>query len=161
MERRFIRYYEAHGEDLIHYVKYLQDTGYIFGKHFLPHDASHVRLADRNRSTQEMLEALGVRNIEIVPRVENINAGIQLVRDNLITAYFDEINCDLGIKRLDNYKKRWNEKQGRWSDEPLHDINSEGADAFRTYAQALDLGMIRDIGFGSYKRKSGGSWRTV
>lgn len=161
LQHRFIRYYEAHGEDLKHYAKYLQDTGYLFNKHFLPHDADHVRLGTANRSIKEMLEDLGLKNIEIVPRIDSINAGIQMTREQFAKAWFDETNCALGISRLDNYKKTWNEKQGRWSDTPLHDINSEGADSFRGWAQAEDGGLITMAGSSGFKRKQGDNWRTV
>lgn len=160
LEDRFIRYYEAHGEDLKHYIKYLQDTGYIWNKHFLPHDADHARLGMSNKSIREMLEELGLRNVEIVERIDSIQAGIQLVRDNFSTAFIDEQECSLGIQRLENYKKKWNVKQGRWSDEPLHDANSEGADAFRQWAQAKDSGLITQAGATSFKRKSG-NWRVA
>ena len=142
MEDRFIKYEEAHGEDLRYYIKLLQDTGFIWNKHFLPHDADHKRLSDRTKSTKEMLEDLGLRNIEIVPVISDINTGINLTRAAFATAYFDEEGCKLGFKHLENYKKRWNERDGRWSDEPLKDKTSEGADAFRQWAQAKSLGLV-------------------
>ena len=143
MEDRFIGYYEAHGEDLQHFAINLQNSGFLFNKHFLPHDAKHERLSNnRNKSIQQMLGDLGIRNTVIVPRIDSINAGIQLTRQHLATSYFDVNACKLGITRLDNYKKKWNAAAGRWSDEPLHDINSEGADAFRQFAQAKEAGLI-------------------
>ena len=52
-EARFINYYEEHLEDLRHYVAHLQDLGYLYGAHFLPHDADHKRLGDFNKSTKQ------------------------------------------------------------------------------------------------------------
>lgn len=146
MEDRFIKYEEAHGEDLRYYVKLLQDTGYIFNKHFLPHDAAHKRLSDTNKSTKEMLEERGLRNIEIVPRISDINTGINITRAEFASAYFDEEGCKLGFNHLTQYKKRWNEHDGRWSDEPRKDHTSEGCDAFRQWAQAKATGMITPAG---------------
>jgi hypothetical protein len=146
MEDRFIKYEEAHGEDLHYFVKLLQDTGYVFNKHFLPHDADHKRLSDTNKSTKEMLEGLGLRNIEIVPVISDINTGINITRSHFPTAYFDENGCKLGFAHLENYKKKWNERDGRWSDEPRKDKTSEGCDAFRQWAQAKELGMITPAG---------------
>ena len=142
MEDRFIGYYEAHGEDLRHYAVYLQNTGFIFNKHFLPHDAKHERLSHDNASIEQQLNNLGVRGTVIVPVTPSINAGIGLVRSQFPSAFFDETNCKDGLKRLDGYKKKWNEASGRWSDEPCHDANSEGADAFRQWAQAKAAGLI-------------------
>lgn len=146
MEDRFIGYLEAHGEDLRYYVKQLQDTGYIWNKHFLPHDAGHKRLSDDNKSVKEMLEDRGLRNIELVPVITDITTGINITRAAFPSAYFDEEGTKLGFKHLENYKKRWNERDGRWSDEPIKDATSEGADAFRQWAQAKQLGLITPAG---------------
>lgn len=151
MEDRFLRYEEAHGEDLTYYARLLQNSGYLFNKHFLPHDAAHKRLSDTNKSTKEMLEDLGLRNIEIVPVISDINTGIQITRDNFPTAYFDEVGCKQGYTHLENYKKKWNDKDGRWSNEPRKDATSESADAFRQWAQAKSAGMITLAGSWSSK----------
>lgn len=153
MEHRFFRYYEASGEDLTHFVKVLQDAGHIWGTHYLPHDAAHGRLSDTNRSVQDMLEALGLRNIEIVPRIDNVNTGIQQTRNAFSLCYFDEAGCKLGLQRLQNYRKKWNKTVGAWSDTPLHDDNSNGADAFRQFGQALASGQYN--GWSGVKSKRG------
>lgn len=146
MEDRFIGYHEAHGEDLRYYMRVLQDTGYLWNKHFLPHDAGHVRLGTQNKSTKKQLEDLGLRNIVTVPVTPSINSGIQLTRQEMAKCYFDEVGCKDGLIRLAGYKKKWNSAGGRWSDEPCHDANSEGADAFRQFAQAEAGGLIEMAG---------------
>lgn len=160
-EHRFIRYYEASGEDLRHFIKYLQDTGYLWGRHYLPHDASHKRLSDTNRSTVEMLEGLGLANIEVVPRITDIMTGIQQTRAAFSVTWFDEAGCAPGLKRLQNYKKQWNSTIGAWRTEPMHDDNSNGADAFRQFAQALEGGLLRTASSGAAPRRRQGSWRTA
>lgn len=163
MQHRFIRYYENSGEDLIHYVLFLQrmaaEHGYIYGKHYLPHEADYKRIGespDTNRSIKEMLENLypGQR-FEVVPRVTFIMSGIQAVRSALSLAYFDAEGCDLGIKRLDHYKKRWNKTTGCWSDEPVHDENSHGADAMRQWAQEVERGNTFSAGTTTTFRRRG------
>jgi len=148
LQHRFIRYYESSGEDLIHYVQYLQEMAsehsYVYGSHYLPHDASHRRIGatpDTSRTLQEMLEALypGQRFV-IVPVASRVMTSLQATRSAFPSACFDELNCDQGLKRLDNYKKRWNKVTGCWSEEPLHDDNSHGADAFRQWGQEVDAG---------------------
>jgi hypothetical protein len=142
MEDRFIGYYEEHGEDLTHYAHYLQQTGFVFNKHFLPHDAGHVRLGQRNKSIEKQLNELGIHNTVVLPVTDSVNASIQLTRQEMATAFFDEERCKDGLQRLGGYKKKWNATAGRWSDEPLHDSNSEGADAFRQWAQAKAAGLV-------------------
>lgn len=140
LEHRFIRYYEASGEKLGHYVKYLQDTGYIWGTHYLPHDADHKRLSDTNKSIAEMLDDLGVDNVEIVPRVTTLGAGIQATRNIFGSCWFDEVDCADGIKRLGGYKKKWSPTLGCFTDEDQQDDNVHGADAFRQFGQMAEQG---------------------
>lgn len=162
MEHRFIRYYEDHNLTLKEYVKAMQDTGYLWGRHYLPHDADHKRLSDTNKSVKEMLEDLGLRNIEIVPVISDITLGIQITRSHFPSAYFDEEHCAEGIKRLDGYKKKWDARQGRWNDSTpeKNDGNSEGADAFRQWAQAMELGLIGRVVAKPFKRGKS-NWRTA
>lgn len=144
-QHRFVRFYEASGEDLIHYVTYLQrmmiENGYSYGKHYIPHECDYKRIGERpdtNKSILEMLEALmpGQR-FEVVPRVTAIQAGIESTRLAFAGACFDETNCSEGLRHLDNYKKRWNKTLGHWSSEPLHDVHSHAADAFRQWGQVV------------------------
>lgn len=160
MEYRFIRYHEASGEKLSYFIKYLQDTGYIWGRHYLPHDAAHKRLSDTNKSVQEMLEDLGLSNIEIVPRIDNELDGIAMVRKHFPTWYFDEEGCADGLKRLANFKKQWNKTLGAWRPNPADDDNCHGADAIRQFAQALEGGIYMGPARASKpKQPTRGSWR--
>lgn len=145
-ENRFIRYYEASGEELNHYADWLQKLGLPFGTHFLPHEADYKRIGetpDTNRSIKEMLERLmpGQR-FEVVPRVSNIAAGIQATRNQFASCWFSEEGCGPGIARLSNYRKTWDKTLGRWTATPLHDDNSHGADGFRQFGQAADAGTV-------------------
>ncbi len=162
MEDRFIGYFEAHGETLKVYAKELQDRGYLYNKHFLPHDAAHKRLSDTNNSTEQMLNDLGIVNTVIVPVITDLNTGIQMLRKHLSSAYFDEVGTKDGINRLENYKKRWNQSDARWSDEPDKSNGcSEGADAIRQWAQAKEGGLITLAGRTNQRRGRGApDWRT-
>lgn len=151
VENRFIGYLEGSGEDLAYYVALLQKTGHVFGRHFLPHDAALRRMGvdtDTNKTIEEMLQALmpGQR-IVIVPRISNIAAGIQAVRNQLAGCWFDETACAEGLKRVASYRKRWDRVNGRWSDEPVHDDASHGTDALRGFAQAAEAGETFGSGF--------------
>lgn len=161
MQTRWIRYHEASGEKLSYFIKYLQDTGYIFGNHYLPHDAAHKRLSDTNKSTQEMLEDLAPGwSFEIVPRIDNELDGIAMVRKHFGEWYFDIEDCAEGLVRLDNFKKSWNKQLGAWRPTPADDDNCHGADAIRQYAQALEAGIyIGAARAAKPKPKTRGSWR--
>jgi phage terminase large subunit len=143
MEDRFIGYYEAHGETLGHYVKELKSKNLLWNKHFLPHDASHKKLSDTNKSTEQMLNDLGLVNTVIIQRIDNLNLGINMTRSHFPSAYFDSVECVQGIKRIDNYRKRYSQADQRWIDEPNKtNGSSEAADALRQWAQAKESGLV-------------------
>jgi hypothetical protein len=144
VENRFIGYYENSGKDLDHYAAELNRRGFVYGRHYLPHEASHRRIgkdADSNQTIEEMLrELMPGATFVVVPRVTNLMAGIQATRRAFRSSYFCETECVQGLKRLANYRKRWDPVLGRWSDEELSDDNAHGADAFRQFGQEADAG---------------------
>lgn len=141
---RFIRYYEAHGADLRHYASEIVKHGYIYHTHFLPHDAAHQRLGDYNKSVLEQLqELLPGHNFEIIPRITQLITGIQQTRKHLKNAWFDRDRCELGIKRIEGYQKKFSRADGRYIDAPNKANGcSEGADALRQWAQAKEAGLL-------------------
>jgi hypothetical protein len=161
-EDRFVGYYEEHGQDLRHYATHIQSRGYLYGTHFLPHDAAHKRLSDFNRSVLEQMQALlpGHRFV-IVPRVTELMTGIFTTRKHLKSAWFDAAGCEDGIARIDGYRKRFNRAQGQYVDADPDKANgcSEGADALRQWAQAKELNMILGESSSSYVEQEPGDWR--
>lgn len=157
----FLGYYEAAGEPLSHYVRWLdgwaRERGALWGKHHLPHDGAHRRPGTNQLKTYaDMLNELGYRDIEIVPRIDDKTRGIQMVRDKFHTAWFDADGCKEGIEHLTHYRKEWNIRLGVWSDRPRHDEHSNGADAFRSWAE----GYAPTAGYQKVDR-SRQSWRTT
>ena len=143
----FIGYIEGWGEPYAFYTKQLNKLGYNWGTHWLPHDAKHVRQgAITNIAPKDSLAKLGLKNIEIVPVVDDISHGIQATRDSFGGCWFDEVNCKEGILHLDSYKKRWNKTTGRFTDTPVHDVHSECADAFRQFGQCYSSDRLLDKG---------------
>lgn len=139
-EKRIINYYENQGEPLAHYVKWLYNQKYyVFGNHFLPHDANTRRMLTQDVKTYKvMLEELGLQRMEVVPRTSSVEESIEDTRNFLSNCVFDAKNCAIGLSRLEQYRRSKN-KLGKWGG-PLHDENSDGADAFRTLACGLEMG---------------------
>jgi hypothetical protein len=138
MENRFLRYKEwEDGETIGEYVRYLQSTGYVFGCHYLPHDAENKRLGlARNDSIKDLLtEAMPGHRIETVSRIDSIHTGIQMVRNVFASCWFDEEGCTDGLGKLGCYRKEWDGKHGVWKAAPRHDHTSHAADSFRQFAQ--------------------------
>lgn len=139
-QARFIRYVEGWGEGYAHYVRILRETGFVFGVHHLPHDAMQKRqLAHKVGSPHDALTELAPDwRFTIVPRVETIQHGIEMVRAKFNQAWFDEAGCEAGLHHLDLYGKKWNQTLGVWSHEPEKLTgHSEAADAFRQWAQGF------------------------
>lgn len=138
LANRFIRSYSATGEYLQHYTRYLQTMadkhGYVYGTHFLPHDAENNSMA--SRSVKSLLEAaLPGQRFETVPRIANQWLGIQMVRQVFTTCWFDAVNCADGLRAMDAYRKHYDAKHGIFTSDPEHDESSNLADAFRQFAQ--------------------------
>ena len=145
MQDRFIGYYEEHDEDLRHYATELQRRGFVYGGHFLPHDADHKRLGDYNKSVKDQLQGLlPGHKFFIVPRVTELMTGILTTRKHFKSAWFDLEGTKQGVERLAHYKKKWSQADARYLDSTPDKSNgcSEGADAFRQWAQAKELGLL-------------------
>ena len=143
-EARFIGYYEEHNSDLRHYATEIQRRGFIYGAHFLPHDADHKRLGDTNKSTKQQLEALMPgQTFFIVPRITELMTGIYATRKHLKSAYFDRVACEQGLDRLQGYKKKYSQTEKRYLDQPDKSNGcTEGADSLRQWAQAKESGLF-------------------
>lgn len=135
-ENRLIDYYENEGEGLEHYMRVLQEKEYNFGNHYMPHDAS-VRSIQTGKSLIDFAQNMGLSPIVQAPRPKNQEeflSQIEATRNFLRTCWIDETNCDLGIKRLENYRKEQDTVNGGFKKTPVHDMNSHGSDALRTGA---------------------------
>ena len=162
-EFRIIRFYEAWGEPYSHATNWLQSLGLTFACHYLPHDADHVRQGQSaNKSPRQMLgELMPGARIEVVPRVQDVNWGIQQTRDIFPSLWFDEGNTKAGLAHIENYRKRWSERQGAWSDQPdKAGGHSEAADALRQLAQAYHGGML-NIHQRKPSKRAESNWRVV
>jgi hypothetical protein len=138
MQNLFILYYENRGKGLKHFVEYLQKLGYIFGTHYLPHDANAGMQTDKEQpeTRKDILERLMPGHIfEVIPRVADVNNGIELTKEKMPTCWFDKENCKLGISALDSYQRTWNDRLGCFTKVPLHNWASNGADSFRQFGQ--------------------------
>ena len=130
-ELHFIDYYESSGEGLTHYISYMKDKPYIYGKHYAPHDIK-VRELGSGKSRLETARGLGV-SFE-VGKMLPIEDGIDAVRTVLNRCWFDKSKCAKGISALISYHKEWDEDNQVFKKKPEHDWSSHGADAFRTFA---------------------------
>lgn len=134
----FIGYYENSGEWLEHYLTWLKAwaTEYrmTFGKHYLPHDSDRQNFF-LPEGTYTVMARMGFRP-DIVERTPDKAQAIQMGKRAMAQARFDAAGCKEGLGRLKRYRKEWDEKRGVWKPNPHHGPESNGADAFLTFAQS-------------------------
>jgi phage terminase large subunit len=131
-EVRIIDYYESSGVGLDHYARVLQEKGYAYREHILPHDV-RVKELGSGKSRLETLDALGISPVTIAPQLM-VDDGIQAVRSMLKNCWFDAERCDRGIDALRQYHREYDDNGKVWRSRPAHDWASHGADAFRYLA---------------------------
>lgn len=129
MEIRVIRYMENSQQTISWYLAEMQKFGYVYDTLWLPHDAQNKTLAANGRSIEEIVRAAGykVQIIEKVSVVDSINAA----RTIFPKCYFDKLNCDQGLQCLRHYRYDVDPETKQFSKNPVHDIYSHGADAWR------------------------------
>ena len=145
-EHRFVDYYEHRLVDLDHYAKVLKDkadqNGWIYGTHYLPHDVEVKTLGSNNRSRRDILEGMGVNPITTVPRISSVEDGIAMVRDVFKSCWFHKDNCEDGLNALSNYQFQYDDTYETFRKVPLHNWASNGADAFRMFAQGYEDDIV-------------------
>lgn len=132
-EVRLVDYYENNGEGFPHYVQVLRERGYVYGKHYPPHDIA-VRELGTGKSRKETAAALGLKFEEPVTPALDLADGIDAARLLLARCWFDEAKCARGIECLRQYRKAFNTRINEFTATPVHNWASHGADAFRTLA---------------------------
>ena len=127
-----VDHYENHGKGLSHYFEVLKEKGYSYKMHWLPHDA-RARTLQTGVSTLELVaDALGRAKVSITPHLDvddGIAAGRWLMEQNDTRIHAS--NCALGVEMLRAYKFKWNPATMAFSKQPLHNLASNTADAWR------------------------------
>ena len=138
-EVRFLDYHTSNGQSIPFYTGYIaqqeQHYGAKYKYHYLPHDARAKTLASGGKSIIEQLSAkIKLESMKIVPNL-SLQDGIQATRMMLLRSWFDP-KCEEGIECLRQYERSYNEDKKIFSDKPLHNWASHGADAARMAAVA-------------------------
>jgi hypothetical protein len=151
-EYRLIDYLENSGVGLDWYVNALRSKPYVWGEHYLPHDAA-ARELGTGRSRVETLNSLGLGSCKVLPQ-QSAADGINAARLVMQRCWFDKEKCDRGIESLRNYRREWDDKRKVFHDRPLHDWTSHAADAFRYLAMGLPRDeALEDRYVDRYRRK--------
>jgi phage terminase large subunit len=152
METRLIRYEETNQTTMSQILAKIQNYGYMIDTLWLPHDAQNKTLAAQGKSIEDIVRAAGynVRILDRVPIVDSINAA----RTMFNKCYFDRENCHQGLQCLRHYRYDVDPDTGNFSQKPLHDNYSHGADAFRYIGLMLNEPKKRSVKKINYQTSS-------
>lgn len=138
--------YSNTNQPLGHYIKWLKDQEYVYGKHFAPHDIE-VHDYQTGQTRIEMARQLGL-NFETrevkgklgsaTPRV-SVADGIEKVWSSFSRISIDETKCARLIKALESYHREWDDEKKVYKQIPYHDQHSDWADAMRILCLTLEL----------------------
>lgn len=135
-EWRAVDYYENSKKKIGHYLKELQDRHYLYGMHYLPHDAANEQLG--SESIKSQVEHHYPKKVMVVPRVTEKVQTHNAVKTIFPSVWFDKVKCADGIQGLRHYK--FKREKGVLTKDPLHDWASDVADGFGTFALAKNTG---------------------
>lgn len=132
-EIRCLDYHSSNGQPVAFYAGILQsrekERGYIYGTHWLPHDARAKTLSSNRSVIEQLGDKIPLKSIKIAPNLK-LQDGIQASRLALTRTWFDH-KCTDGIECLRQYQREYDEDKKVFRDKPRHDWTSHGADAFR------------------------------
>lgn len=135
-EYRILDFYQSTGEKIEHYADVVRKRGYTLGTFYLPHDADQDRLTGKTIA-QAMRDLFVGHKVIVIPRMAKKNIGIEAARRIFPTCYFDEDKTKEGLKCLGKFTYDVDVETGAFSANPLHDENSDAADAFAQLALSL------------------------
>lgn len=129
-----IDYYSASNRSIDHFVNYVLNKPYTYGKHFPPHDIM-VREQGSGMTRREMYKQLGINFSEVYK--SDLLDGIEMVKSSLARIWIDETKCKELLKNLQSYRQEYDQVRKLYKQIPKHDEHSHGADAFRYMCMAL------------------------
>ena len=130
-EIRVLEYHSTNGQTIPFYTGLILSKDYVYGTHYLPHDARAKTLASGGKSVIEQIsDKIPLKSLKIVPNL-SIQDGIQASRLALMRAWFDAEKTMDGIECLRQYQREYDDDKKMFRDKPRHDWTSHGADAWR------------------------------
>lgn len=143
-EARVVDYYENVGHKRSHYINVVNERGYEYGGHYIPHDGKR-----RNEWTGEGFAetALNEHGMEVryIPKSNSVINDIEITRRGLAWTVVDPDRCEAFLDSV----SRYHESEG--TGKPCHRENcsecygaSHASDTLRYLHTAIDLGLIEN-----------------
>lgn len=142
----FFDYLEDSGKTPAHYVQLLQEKGYRYRTHYLPHDAAHDTFTGCAKDIIEacLIQANISDRVEVAEKPNSKMQAINAVRARFSRYFFNGESGDVmdGIIKLSLYHRKFDPKRKVFLEHPVHDWTSHCADALSTEALTADINEI-------------------
>lgn len=160
----FVKYIAKEGEGLAYFwdemEKFRLKHNLRWGTIYMPHDGAANLQGAELVNRIEVMESLAAAakvpvTVQAVTRTTDLGMAIEATRTRMMDAWIDEGECEEGIKALEHYRFRWSEEEQRFSRQPAHTWASNGADAFRQWAQGYEPEEAPPDSRTGYERQDG------
>jgi len=140
----FIDFIEGSGKDISYWANQVLSMPYSYNYRtaILPHDAGHDNVRSMY-TISETLDKYGIKNV-VLPR-SGLAEGVDKVKQLLKTCKFNRTKCTVGLEHLEMYRYEIDYKTGVQHQQPLHDVHSDAADAFRYAAMGEFVWLKRPV----------------
>ena len=150
LEYRVIDFYCNARKLIHHYIEVIQNRGYCYGTDYLPHDGGSDFLV--GNSVESTLQDIG-RKVEVVPRIDFKPNSINAARVMFPMCVFDKEKCADGLTALRRYRYAVDADTKKVTAHPHHDVYSNPADGFQTFAN------VPHITWEAYTGQGGGEYK--
>ena len=137
-----IDYWEGEGQEGIpSAIKVFQNKPYIYGKIFVPHDATGTEQSTEKTRLQTLKELWPqmASNVLVVPKIF-IDDGIGKAKLMFSRLWIDINNCSNWLDLISQYRREFDEERKMFVERPYHDFTSHAADELR-YAALVENRM--------------------
>lgn len=157
---RVIDFEQNNGEHPAYYAELLNNKGYYYDTHYLPHDAKHQRFGLTTTIAAQLWDA-GLKGRVSYTKKSRGASDRQATRNFIKRCFFDYKNTAIGIDMLRNYRKKYNQDLKKYEDEPYKDWAKHASDAFLYLAMhnlnAVDMipnmGVTEKMGYLNQRKK--------
>lgn len=136
-----LKYDSDSGLDAEDWIPRIQENidalGARLGKIWLPHDARVKTFQSKHSSIEKFLAEFGNGKVGVVPQTKKSDQ-ISAARKVIARCRFHKDLCEIGLDGLRAWEFEWNEDDGIFSREPIHNWASHPSDAFSYGCQILD-----------------------
>ncbi len=119
------------------YMEELQNRKYLYGMHYLPHDAENEMLGAE--SIDRQVQKIYPGRTIVVPRVTEKVQTHNAVKTVFPHCWFDAEKCADGLQGLRHYRFK-RDRDGRVLRDPMDDWAMDVADSFGTFALSKNVG---------------------